>query len=93
MAIYKTSEGMIKNKSDMEKVELIQDYILSLVKLNYVLDEMQKHFRELKEALQGKGNRLSSFLLSPKELDGYINKVTEFSGYAPIIKVQEMAAI
>ena len=31
--------------------------------------------------------------MSPKELDGYINKLTEFSGYTPIIKVQEMATI
>ena len=93
MAVYKTSEGMIINEGNMEDIQLVQEYILSLVKLNYVLDEMQKHFRELKEALQGEGNKLSSFLLSPKELNEYINKLTEFSGYTPVIKFQEMAAV
>ena len=93
MALYKTSEGMIVNEQNMESVQLIQEYILSLVKLNYVLDEMRKHFRELKEALQGEGNRLSSFILSPEELNEYVNNLTDFSGYTPVIKLQEMTAV
>ena len=93
MAVYKTSKGMIENESKIEKVELIQEYIISLIKLNYILDEMQKHFQELKGALQGQGNKLSSFLLPSRELNEYINRLTEFSGYTPTIKVQGMAAV
>ena len=47
MAIYKTSEGLIKNEINMENLQLIQEYIISLVKLNYVMDEMQRHFSDI----------------------------------------------
>ena len=93
MAIYKTSEGMIVNEGDINKIEIVQQYILSLIKLNFVLDEIQRHFQDLKKALHGEGNKLSRFILSPKELHEYVNKLTEFSGYTPTFKVQEMAAV
>ena len=92
-AIYKTAEGVIKNDADMEKIETIQEYTICLVKLHYVLDEMQGHLRDLKEALDGRGNRLSSFLLSPKELHDYIEQLESFSNYKPTIQVQGKAAI
>ena len=91
LAVFKTAEQAIATREDLEKTELVEDYLLNLVRLHFATVDIQIHVSEVKRAISTPEGRLSSYLITPEELRQYMKSFEAYSGYMPEMDLERNA--
>ena len=88
-AVFNNAEHLIQTIEDLDKVEIIQNYLFNLIQLHFSTVDLTEHIVQTEYIIADSSETLSPFLISPNELKQYMVKFGEYSNYEAVVDIDQ----